>query len=80
MSKKWDDNKEQAKLDWRANVSKTTIQCDSNNLDQWLLLSLDDRISIALTIVDHLAQLSDEIAQDDRYIQMGTTQNKSNFV
>jgi hypothetical protein len=78
---KWKDADDNAIPSWRSSlVDKPLPVLATNNLATWLEYSLDDRISIALTILDHLVQLSDDISTDDRYIQIGTTQNKSSFV
>jgi len=83
MGKKLTDEgiaESEAIASWRQRSSKPYIQCKTSGLSDWLALPIDDRIGIALTILDHLCAISEEMPEDQRYITIGTTQNKSSFV
>jgi hypothetical protein len=81
MSKKWDEHTPGAKASWRIGVTNKEIPgCDTNNLDTWLALDTNERAEIAMALLDNIMRLSDDIPADNRYLQIGTTQNKSNFV
>lgn len=68
-------------MKWQDKYGKQQLPLVKNNqLDNWLKLPVNDRAEIALAFMDALMVIVDTLVDNDQYMQIGTTQNKSSFV
>jgi len=65
---------------WKDYGKKMEPAIESDNLTTWLTMSVDDRCSMSLALLDCMMKIADKMGVNDCYIQIGTTQNKSSFV